>query len=72
MRFLTSSFALASGIESGYNVWDQGCQNDCKTIVTTKQFYEEQGHCYVKNKGIRLILLSFMNVYDLYIYLRNY
>ena len=67
MRFLTASFATASGLESGYEVWDKGCLNDCQAIIMGKQFYEEQGHCYVKSKGIETIILSFATSYTGYV-----
>ena len=56
MRFLSRASAIASGGESGYNVWDQGCGNSCKATIMGKQFYEEQGRCYIKNKGIYLTI----------------
>ena len=56
MRFLTASFATASGLESGYEVWDKGCLNDCQAIIMGKQFYDEHGHCYVKNKGSEMVI----------------
>ena len=56
MRFLSTASAITSGGESGYHVWDQGCRNNCKATIMGKQFYEEQGRCYIKNKGIYLTI----------------
>ena len=65
MRFLSRASAIASGEESGYNIWDQGCRNNCKLTIMGKQFYGEQGHCYIKNKGTYLTMSQSSHTYNL-------
>ena len=52
LRFLSRSLAMKSGVESGLNVWALGCEDNCNTTIVGKKWGDEQGHCYIKNKGI--------------------